>query len=71
MRGKNKSTRRVVSPCHVGVDLLGSDIPPDELFQAILFYCKELNPSVNLTLLGHLHFLERLSLLLPTSFSMS
>jgi phosphate acyltransferase len=52
MRGKNKSKRRVVFPCHVGVDLLGSDIPPDELFQAILFYCKELDPSVNLTLFG-------------------
>jgi phosphate acyltransferase len=51
MRGKTKS-RKGIAPCHVGVDLLGSDISPDELLRAILLFCKELEPSVHLTLFG-------------------
>jgi glycerol-3-phosphate acyltransferase PlsX len=50
MRGKNKHP--IALPCHIGIDLLGSDIPPDELFEAILLFCKELKPSVTLTLFG-------------------
>jgi glycerol-3-phosphate acyltransferase PlsX len=50
MRGKSKLS--TVAPCHIGIDLLGSDIPPNELLQEILFFCKELSPSVTLTLFG-------------------
>jgi phosphate acyltransferase len=50
MRGKSKQNS--VAPCHIGIDLLGSDIPPNELFQAVLLFCKELSPSVTLTLFG-------------------
>lgn len=49
MRGKSKHT---IAPCHIGIDLLGSDISPNELLRVILLYCKELNPSVTLTLFG-------------------
>jgi len=50
MRGKSKNTGIV--PCHIGVDLLGSDIPPNELLQEMLLFCKELSTSVTLTLFG-------------------
>jgi phosphate acyltransferase len=50
MRGKSK--KNAVAPCHIGVDLLGSDISPNELLQEILLFCKELSPSANLTLFG-------------------
>ncbi|MBS0605238.1 MAG: phosphate acyltransferase PlsX [Verrucomicrobia bacterium] len=51
MRGKS-NIGKGVAPCHIGVDLLGSDIPPNELFEAVLSYSKELKPSVHLTLFG-------------------
>jgi len=38
--------------CHIGIDLLGSDIAPHQLLQEILSSCKELNPSITLTLFG-------------------
>ncbi len=41
-----------IATCHIGIDLLGSDIPPNELLKEILLFCKELNPSVTLTLFG-------------------
>jgi phosphate acyltransferase len=50
MRGKSKQNS--IAPCHIGIDLLGSDIPPNELFQAVLLFSKELSPSVTLTLFG-------------------
>lgn len=50
MRGKSKNIG--IAPCHIGIDLLGSDIPPSELLQEILLCYKELNPSVTLTLFG-------------------
>lgn len=50
MRGKSKNSE--IAPCHIGIDLLGSDIPPHELLQEILFFCKEVSSSVALTLFG-------------------
>lgn len=50
MRGKSKITG--IAPCHIGIDLLGSDIPPNELLQEILLFSKELSASVTLTLFG-------------------
>ena len=44
MRGKNK--------INIGVDLLGSDMRPSDLFEAVLIFSKELKPSVHLTLFG-------------------
>src|SRR5580700_5871669 len=44
--------REKSNPCHIGVDLLGSDISPHDLLQEILLLCKELSPSVTLTLFG-------------------
>jgi phosphate acyltransferase len=58
MRGKSKS-RKGIAPCHIGIDLLGSDIPPNELLQAILFFSKELDPSVHLTLFGTSSLFEK------------
>jgi len=50
MRGKIKiATERIV---HVGIDLLGSDIPPKILLQAVLAFKSELKPTVQLTLFG-------------------
>jgi glycerol-3-phosphate acyltransferase PlsX len=51
MRGKNKNNKEIV-PCHIGVDLLGSDIPPKELLKAVLPFCKDLKPSIHLKLFG-------------------
>lgn len=51
MRGKSKIDTGIAS-CHIGVDLLGSDIPPDELLDAVLAFCHELKPAVRLTLFG-------------------
>jgi glycerol-3-phosphate acyltransferase PlsX len=51
MRGKNK-TGKGVAPCPIGVDLLGSDIPPKELLDALLHFCGEHLSSVHLTLFG-------------------
>ncbi len=51
MRGKSKIDKGV-APCHIGVDLLGSDIPPNELLEATLSFAKELKPSIHLTLFG-------------------
>ncbi len=44
MRGKNK--------INIGVDLLGSDMRPSDLLEAVLIFSKELKPSVHLTLFG-------------------
>lgn len=51
MRGKNK-TAKGSALCHVGIDLLGSDIAPSELLEAILPFSSELSPFINLTLFG-------------------
>lgn len=51
MRGKSK-VKKGIAPCHIGVDLLGSDISPNELLKAVLSFCKELGPSIRLTLFG-------------------
>lgn len=51
MRGKNK-IEKGTALCHVGVDLLGSDISPSELLKAVLSCCKDLKPSVRLMLFG-------------------
>ncbi len=51
MRGKsNIKTRN--SPCHIGVDLLGSDIPSSHLLKELLAFCRQLKPTVSLTLFG-------------------
>ncbi len=57
MRGKIK--KNTLAPCHIGIDLLGSDISPNELFKEILLFCKELNPSITLTLFGTSALFER------------
>jgi glycerol-3-phosphate acyltransferase PlsX len=38
--------------CHIGVDLLGSDVSPQELLEAIIAFRKQLSLSVQLTLFG-------------------
>lgn len=48
MRRQNKTG----ASCHIGIDLPGSDIPPQELFEAILSFAEELTPSTHLTLFG-------------------
>lgn len=48
MRGKNKET----PCCHIGIDLLGSDIAPSVLLDAILAYSQNLKSSAHLTLFG-------------------
>jgi glycerol-3-phosphate acyltransferase PlsX len=50
MRGKSKKSG--IASCHIGIDLLGSDISPRDLLREILLFCKELSPSVQLTLFG-------------------
>jgi len=50
MRGKSK--KGGIASCHIGIDLLGSEISPRELLREILLFCKELSPSVQLTLFG-------------------
>lgn len=52
MRGKSNISERESAPCHIGIDLLGSDIPPSELLEAILSFSRELKPPVHLTLFG-------------------
>lgn len=53
LQHKSKGSQKEgIVRCHIGVDLMGSDIPPEELLQAILSFSKELHPSVHLTLLG-------------------
>ncbi len=39
-------------PCHVGIDLMGSDLPPRELLQAIVAYHAKLKKAVQLTLIA-------------------
>ncbi len=51
MRGQS-SIRKGKAPCHIGIDLLGSDIPPSELLHAVVAFCKELDTSIHLTLFG-------------------
>jgi phosphate acyltransferase len=38
--------------CHIGIDLLGSDVSPQELLQAIIDFRPELKDTISLTLLG-------------------
>lgn len=52
MRGKSKISEEEDALCHIGVDLLGSDIPPSELLEEILSFSRELKPPVHLTLFG-------------------
>lgn len=55
MRGKNKITGKGLTSCRtirIGLDLLGSDVPPLELLKAILSSCKDLKPTIHLILLG-------------------
>lgn len=47
MRGQSK-----LISCHIGIDLLGSDLPPSALLETVLAYSKELKQSVHLTLFG-------------------
>lgn len=56
MRGKNKISAvkqtKQVQCCHIGIDLLGSDVSPQELLQAIIEFRSQLKETVTLTLLG-------------------
>lgn len=63
MRGKSKpSPSRGSSECHIGIDLLGSDTPPEEILQAILPFAKTLASSITLHIFGsHALFLDHLS----------
>jgi glycerol-3-phosphate acyltransferase PlsX len=47
MRGKSKLTE-----CHIGIDLLGSEVPPLELLKAVIAFRPALKSSIQLTLLG-------------------
>ncbi len=58
MRGQSNISKGS-APCHIGVDLLGSDIPPSELLNAVLSFSKELQSSVHLTLLGSHSLFEK------------
>lgn len=51
MRGKSK-IKQSHPPCHIGIDLLGSDIPPSDLLKAVLASSKELKPFISLVLFG-------------------
>lgn len=51
MRGLSKIDGGI-APCHIGIDLLGSDTPPNQLLEAILSFSRELDPLVHLTLFG-------------------
>ncbi len=51
MRGLSKIDGGI-APCHIGIDLLGSDTPPHQLLEAILSFSRELDPMVYLTLFG-------------------
>ncbi len=51
MRGKSNIQKGIAS-CHIGLDLLGSDLSPLKLLEAILSYSEELPPHVILTLFG-------------------
>jgi phosphate acyltransferase len=52
MRGKSKILKEPIAPCHIGIDLLGSEMPPKQLLEAILSFSKGLKPDVTLTLFG-------------------
>lgn len=51
MRGKSNIQKGVAS-VHIGVDLLGSDIPPNDLLKAVLSFFEELKQPIYLTLFG-------------------
>ncbi len=51
MRDQNKA-REENTPCIIGVDLLGSDIPPSDLLESILSYSGQLKSDVRLILFG-------------------
>jgi phosphate acyltransferase len=51
MRGKSKICKGG-APCHIGIDLLGSDIPPKQLLDALLCFSREHLSSIHLTLFG-------------------
>jgi glycerol-3-phosphate acyltransferase PlsX len=46
---------------HIGIDLMGGDTPPDELFDGILSAAAQLSPSTNLVVLASTSVVERLS----------
>jgi phosphate acyltransferase len=58
MRGQNKTpavkraVQRLPGQCHIGVDLLGSEVSPRELLDAIIAFKPKLKPSIQLTLMG-------------------
>lgn len=58
MRGKSKKLRGD-APCQIGVDLLGSDLPPNDLLKAILDFSKELGSKVQLVLFGTAALFDR------------
>lgn len=49
---RRKQSRTSIGTCRVGIDLLGSDISPQALLEAIVAFKAELKPSVHLTLFG-------------------
>jgi glycerol-3-phosphate acyltransferase PlsX len=60
MRGKNKiPSVKQADTCHIGIDLLGSDVSPQKLLEAIVAFRPTLKPSVQLTLFGQKEHFER------------
>jgi glycerol-3-phosphate acyltransferase PlsX len=59
MRGKN-NIEKGDAPCHIGVDSLGSEAPPNKLLEAILSFSEELDPNVHLTLFGTSELFEKM-----------
>lgn len=47
--------------CRIGIDLLGSDAPPKELLETILFALEEMDPAIHLTLFGTPSLFDALS----------
>src|SRR5690348_3917653 len=52
MQRKKSKLKSSADICHVGIDLLGSDTPPNELLEAIVAFKEHLKPSAQLTLFG-------------------
>ena len=59
MRGKSK-VKTGIAPCRIGIDLLGSDVSPPELLKAVLSFCKDIKPTIRLTLFGTASLFDRI-----------
>jgi len=62
MRGKSKICPHRAE-CHIGIDLLGSEVPPQELLKAIIAFRPALKASILLTVLGTDDLYQKLGML--------